>query len=122
VVLYRPNTLATRLELGNATGWAGDRTSARDQFSELLPICVRVLGVEHARPYRCAPNSPIWIREAGDSAAARDLYALLLPIDDASSVRTIPTRSSTCPGSRSRPVKPATLPPPAISPTRWRRL
>jgi hypothetical protein len=122
VVLYRPNTLTTRLELGNATGWAGDRTSARDQFSELLPICDRVLGVEHARPYRCAPNSPIWIRAAGDSAAARDLYALLLPIDER--LRFGPSRLGLRParGSRSRPVKPATLPPPAISPRRWRRL
>jgi hypothetical protein len=119
VVLYGPNTVTTRLELGNATGWAGDRTSDGDQVSELLPIRDRVLGAEHAGPYRCAPNSPVWIRAAGDSAAARVLHALLLPIDERvfrfGTSDTVFDRAglAVSTGEAGDP------PPPAISPPRW---
>jgi hypothetical protein len=39
--------LIIQRQLASRTGEAGDPAAARDQYAELLPVRVRVLGLEH---------------------------------------------------------------------------
>ena len=54
----------------------------------LLPVQERVLGPEHPDTLAARANLARWTGEAGDAAAARDLFAALLPVASGSSARS----------------------------------
>jgi hypothetical protein len=75
-----PLGLNVRCEWAYWSGEAGDVVAARDQFAELVPVCVRVLGVEHRDTLVARSNLAYWSGEAGDVVAARDQFAELVPV------------------------------------------
>ena len=75
-----PLGLNMRCEWAYWSGEAGDVVAARDQFTELVPVCVRVLGVEHQDTLVARSNLAYWSGEAGDVVAARDRFAELVPV------------------------------------------
>ena len=46
----------------------------------LLPVCERIIGLEHPRTLQARNNLAYWIGEAGDAAGARDQLTVLLPV------------------------------------------
>ncbi|GIH26837.1 hypothetical protein Aph01nite_51470 [Acrocarpospora phusangensis] len=74
------DTLAARADLATWTGLAGEALRAREQYGDLLPVCVRVLGAEHPYTLTAQANLAYWAGQTGDAAAARDQLAALLPV------------------------------------------
>jgi hypothetical protein len=73
-------TLAARANLAIFIGVTGDAAEARKQFTELVPVCVRVLGAEHRDTLAVRSQLARWTGEAGDPAEARDQLAQLLAV------------------------------------------
>ena len=59
-----PHTLATRGNLADWTGKAGDAAAARDLFAELLPVYERVLGPEHPDTLDSRRELAYWTEKA----------------------------------------------------------
>ena len=45
-----------------------------------LPVCKRISGTEHPHTRTARANLATWTGSAGDPVAARDQYAVLLPV------------------------------------------
>ncbi|SDL90997.1 Tetratricopeptide repeat-containing protein [Streptomyces wuyuanensis] len=71
---------ATRYELAQRQGEAGDAAGARDALTELLYDMKRMLGEDHLDTLHTWRELAQWRGEAGDAAGARDTLAELLPI------------------------------------------
>ena len=56
--------MASRHELADWTGEAGDAAGARDQFAALLPVEERVLGPEHHETLIVRGNLAYWTEDA----------------------------------------------------------
>ena len=74
-----PNTLLTRIKIGNWTGRCGDAAGALRLAQELLPDLMRVLGPGHHYALGTRGNIAYWTAEGGDAAGALHLYQELLP-------------------------------------------
>jgi hypothetical protein len=74
-----PDTLQTRADLANWTGYAGSPAAARDQHAELLPALERILGPDHELTMTARHDRAMWTGLSGDPASARDQLAALVP-------------------------------------------
>ena len=72
-------TLGARASLATLTGEDGAPTAARDEFTALVPVFIRVLGAEHPRTLAARASLAYWTGETGAPATARDQFAALLP-------------------------------------------
>ena len=72
-------TLATRHNLAEMTGHAGDAEGARDMLEGLLPDQMRVLGKDHPDTLTTRHNLAVMTGRAGDAEGARKLFEGLLP-------------------------------------------
>jgi len=61
-------------------GRRGIRPPPGDKFAELLPEFERVFDPEHLRTLIARANHARWTGQAGDPAAARDLFAAMVPV------------------------------------------
>lgn len=75
-----PDTLATRGNLAQWRGRAGDPAGAREMFDELVPLFKGVLGAKHPYTLITRSNRADWRGEAGDAAGAAKALAKLLPL------------------------------------------
>jgi hypothetical protein len=75
-----PETLATRIDLADRTGQAGNAGDARTQFAALVPLCETVLGPRHPVTLTTRTNLAYWTAVSGDTADALAECAALLPL------------------------------------------
>ncbi|WP_103348825.1 tetratricopeptide repeat protein [Amycolatopsis sp. CA-128772] len=75
-----PETLATRIDLADRTGQAGNAGDARTQFAALVPLCETVLGARHPVTLTTRNNQAYWTAVSGNTAAALAECAALLPL------------------------------------------
>ncbi|MGW3998379.1 tetratricopeptide repeat protein [Amycolatopsis sp. NPDC004772] len=75
-----PETLATRLDLADRTGQAGNAGDAQAQFAALVPLCETVLGPRHPVTLTTRNNLAYWTAVSGDTATALAGCAALLPV------------------------------------------
>jgi hypothetical protein len=73
-----PDTLATRNNLAQSRGEAGDPAGAATAFEELLTDYLRVLGPHHPDTLTTRSNLAFWRGEAGDPAGAATAFEELL--------------------------------------------
>ena len=74
-----PDTLATRHNIADWTGRAGDARAALELFTALLPDRQRILGPDHPDTLTTRANIAVWTGQAGDARAALELFTALLP-------------------------------------------
>ena len=84
-------------KIASYLGYSGNYPAARDLQQRVLKAQAQVSGPEHPDTLTARANLARWTGEAGDPAAARDLFAALLPV----------RRAGPRPGAPGHPGRPA---------------
>jgi hypothetical protein len=72
-------------EIANYLGYSGSYTAARDLRRRVLDARALVFGHQHPDTLTARHELASWTEKAGDAAAERDQYAMLLAIRERSS-------------------------------------
>jgi hypothetical protein len=75
---HDPDLLGVRANVATWTGQSGDGQKALEEFSELLPDLVRVLGESHRETFKTRGNIALWTGRTGNARRALEEFNGLL--------------------------------------------